>query len=36
MVAGVLLCVYPYFVENLLWLSLIGLLLIAAPFLVDF
>jgi hypothetical protein len=36
MVAGTLLCIYPYFVENLLWLCLIGLLLMAAPFLVDF
>jgi len=36
MIAGVLLCVYPYFVESLLALSLIGLLLIAAPFLIDY
>lgn len=35
-IAGVLLCVYPYFVENLLALSVIGLLLVAAPFLLDY
>lgn len=36
MVAGVLLCVYPYFIDSLLWLSVVGLLLVAAPFLVDY
>ena len=36
MIAGVLLCVYPYFTENLLWLSLIGGVLLVAPFLIDF
>jgi len=36
MIAGVLLCVYPYFVESMLALSLIGLVLIAAPFLIDY
>ena len=36
MLAGVLLCVYPYFVESLLALSVIGLLLVAAPFLIDY
>jgi hypothetical protein len=36
MVAGALLCIYPYFIDSLLWLSLIGLLLIAAPFLIDY
>jgi predicted cobalt transporter CbtA len=35
MVAGALLCVYPYFVDNLLWLSLIGLVLVVAPFVID-
>jgi len=35
MVAGALLCVYPYFVDNLLWLSLIGLALVVAPFVID-
>ena len=36
MVAGIVLCVYPYFVDSLLWLSLIGVALVAAPFLIDF
>jgi len=36
MVAGVLLCVYPYFIDSLLWSVLVGLLLIAAPFLIDY
>ncbi len=36
MLAGVLLCVYPYFVDSLFWLSAIGIVLMAAPFFVDF
>jgi len=36
MLAGLLLCIYPYFTDSLLWLSLIGLALAAAPFLIDF
>ena len=36
LLAGVLLCIYPYFTDSLLWLSVIGLALVAAPFLVDF
>jgi len=36
MIAGVLLCIYPYFTESLLWLSVIGALLLVAPFLIDF
>ena len=35
-VAGVLLCAYTYFVEGWLWLSVIGALLVAAPFVIDF
>ena len=35
MTAGILLCVYPYFTDSVLWLSIIGSLLIAAPFLID-
>jgi len=34
--AGVLLCIYPYFTDSILWLSIIGVLLLAAPFLIDF
>jgi hypothetical protein len=36
MVAGVLLCIYPYFTDSVIWLSIIGVLLLAAPFLIDF
>ena len=35
LVSGVLLCVYPYFVDSVLWLVVIGLALIAAPFVID-
>jgi hypothetical protein len=35
-IAGILLCVYPYFVESGLWLGVVGALLVAAPFVVDF
>jgi len=35
MVSGVLLCVYPYVFESVLWLVVIGLALIAAPFFID-
>jgi hypothetical protein len=36
MIAGVLLCIYPYFLDSVLWLSVIGLLLLAAPFVIDY
>jgi hypothetical protein len=36
MIAGVMLCVYPYFTDNMLWLVIIGIVLMAVPFLVDF
>jgi len=36
MVAGVLLCIYPYFIESVVWLSIVGVLLLAAPFLIDY
>ena len=35
LVSGVLLCVYPYFFDSVLWLVVIGLALIAAPFVID-
>ena len=35
MASGVLLCVYPYFTDDLFWLSVIGLALLAAPFVID-
>jgi hypothetical protein len=36
MIAGVLLCVYPYFFESLLWLVVVGVALLAAPFVIDY
>lgn len=36
MLAGVALCVYPYFLDSVLWLCLIGAALLAFPFFVDF
>ena len=35
-IAGVLLCVYPYFVQSWLWLGVVGALLLVAPFIIDF
>ena len=35
MTAGVLLCIYPYFFDSVLWLCIVGLLLLAFPFFVD-
>lgn len=36
LIAGMLLCVYPYFVSSVTWLVVIGVALIAAPFVLDF
>ena len=36
MVAGVLLCIYPYFIDGVVWLSIVGILLLAAPFVIDY
>jgi hypothetical protein len=36
MIAGLLLCAYPYFVDSWVWLCIIGAGLLAAPFVVDF
>lgn len=35
-VAGVLLCIYPYFVGSATWMVLIGAALMAVPFVTDF
>ena len=35
-VAGVVLCIYPYFVNDWVWLAGIGVPLLVAPFLLDF
>ena len=36
LLAGMMLCVYPYFVDGVVWLVLVGAALMAAPFLIDF
>jgi hypothetical protein len=36
MIAGAMLCIYPYFIDSLLWLCAVGGLLLIAPFIVDF
>ena len=36
LLAGMALCVYPYFVDSVPWLVAIGLLLLAVPFFIDF
>jgi hypothetical protein len=36
MLSGVLLCIYPYFFDSVLWLTVIGAALLAVPFLIDF
>lgn len=35
LVAGVVLCIYPYFVDDWLWLAVIGVPLLVAPFFFD-
>ena len=35
LVSGVLLCVYPYFIEDTLLLCVIGVVLLAAPFVYE-
>ena len=35
LVAGVLLCVFPYFVDSFVWTLVIGAVLLAFPFVVD-
>ena len=35
LIVGVLLCIYPYFIESVLWLCVVGLLLLAAPFVIE-
>ena len=35
MICGVALCVYPYFIDDLLWVSVVGILLLAAPFVIH-
>jgi hypothetical protein len=35
-IAGVFLCAYPYFIDSVLWLCVVGVLLVIAPFVIDF
>ena len=35
-VAGILLCVFPYFVDGFLWTMVIGIALLAAPFVISY
>jgi len=36
LIAGVLLCLFPYFVDSFLWTLVIGGILLALPFVVEF
>jgi hypothetical protein len=36
LIAGVALCVYPYFIDSVVWLCVVGAVLLAAPFVIDF
>ncbi len=36
LLAGLALCVYPYFVDSVPWSLVIGAALVAAPFFLDF
>jgi hypothetical protein len=36
LIAGLFLCAYPYFVDSLVWLCVIGAVLLVAPFVIDF
>lgn len=33
--SGAMLCIYPFFVSRVIWMVLIGLVLSAAPFVID-
>jgi hypothetical protein len=36
LIAGVGLCAYPYFIDSVVWLCVVGVVLLAAPFVIDF
>jgi hypothetical protein len=36
LISGVALCAYSYFVDGWVWMCVVGALLAAAPFIVDF
>lgn len=35
LVSGVLLCVFPYFIDSFLWTMVVGVALLAAPFVIT-
>lgn len=35
LVAGIFLCAYPYFIDSVVWLCVVGALLLTAPFVID-
>lgn len=35
MIAGALLCIYPYVSDSVVWLCVVGALLAVAPFVID-
>jgi hypothetical protein len=36
LIAGLALCSYSYFIDSWVWLCVVGVLLAAAPFVIDF
>jgi hypothetical protein len=36
LIAGLFLCAYPYFIDSLAWICIVGAALLAAPFFIDF
>lgn len=36
LIAGMSLCAYPYFIDSLVWVCIVGAVLLAAPFFIDF
>ena len=36
MICGVLLCVYPYFIDSLVWLCVVGAVLLVVPFATNY
>jgi hypothetical protein len=36
MLAGIALCLYPYFLDSVLWLCLVGAVLLVVPFVIDY
>ena len=35
LLSGLMLCVYSYFIESWVWLCVVGVVLLAAPFFID-